>query len=72
MEDNSISEDAPLDENKMLAAMRFVRQYIKANGGNPYAIRWDEKPKYLPPEVDKAWEDYCDFWKGVKERNIIP
>lgn len=66
MEENKPKED------KMLAALSTVREFIKATGGDPYDIDFGHKPNYLPPKVSQAWDDYISFWDEVDKLGILP
>lgn len=40
-----------------IEAARYVRSFIKLNGGDPYDVDWfGKKPTYLPEDVSKAWD----------------
>lgn len=61
-----------ITEDQMLDALRYVRSYVELNGGDPYAIDFDKKPKTLPEDVSRAWDTYKGFWSEVQNRGIIP
>lgn len=66
-----MEENTPREE-KMLAALRTVREFVKSTGGDPYAIDFSDKPNYLPPAVSQAWDDYTKFWDDVRSLGIMP
>lgn len=65
-------EENVVTENQMLEAMDYVRSYVKFNGGDPFDIDWEKKPKFLPEDVSRAWDTYLDFWQRMQNKNIIP
>lgn len=62
-------------QEQMLEALRYIRSYIKFNGGDPYDFpsgeRWQEKPKHLPEDVARAYDVYQGYWNEIKEQGII-
>lgn len=46
-----------VSEEQSLEAREYVYKYYRTVGENPYAIEWfQEKPKWLPEDVSKAWD----------------
>lgn len=66
-----MEEETPREE-KMLAALRTVREYVSATGGDPYDIDFEHKPNYLPSAVSQAWDEYTGFWDEVNNLGIMP
>ena len=62
-------------QSQMLEALRYIRSYIKFNGGDPFDFpsgeRWQEKPKNLPRDVSVAYDTYKGYWDMVKAKGII-
>ena len=62
-------------QEQMLDALRYIRSYIKFNGGDPFSFpggkRWRNKPKNLPEDVSRAWDTYTGYWDMIKQKGII-
>lgn len=62
-------------QSQMLEALKYIRSYIKFNGGDPFDFpsgeRWQEKPKNLPKDVSAAYDTYKGYWDMIKQQGII-
>lgn len=70
MEEES-KESKPVTQLQMLEAQRYVRSYVAFNGGDPYGIDWDHKPKFLPKDVSAAWDTIDAYWTRLAKEGII-
>lgn len=51
------SNEKTITVDQAIEAMRYVRSYIKLNGGDPYDVDWfGKKPSHLPEDVSRAWD----------------
>lgn len=62
-------------QSQMLEALKYIRSYIKFNGGDPFTFpsdkRWRTKPKNLPADVSAAYDTYEGYWKMIQDKGII-